>query len=161
MRRYLIAGVVAVVSLGGVVPAHAQARGSAEASAAATADPKWKSPKLPWGHPDLEGIWTSDDMRGVPMARPPQYGTRRFLTDEEFAARARERADARKVDNARTGTFRNEEGTRDFGYTSMVIEPADGRIPAITPEARTRPAPRGTGGLGPFNNIDDFSLWDR
>ena len=143
------------------VPAEAQAKASAEASAAAVADPKWKAPKLAWGHPDLEGIWTSDDMRGVPMSRPAQFGTRRHLTDEEFAARARERADARKVDNARTGTFRNEEGTRDFGYTSMVIEPADGRIPALTAEARTRPAPRGTGGLGPFNTIDDFSLWDR
>ena len=162
MRRLLIAGVVILVGIGGAtVPALAQAKGSAEATAAAFVNPKWAPPKLPWGHPDLEGIWTSDDMRGVPMARPAQYGSRRNLNDQEFAARALERADARKVDNARTGTFRNEEGSRDFGYTSMVIEPADGRIPAITAEARTRPAPRGTGGLGPFNTIDDFSLWDR
>ena len=161
MRRYLVAAGVALAGMAAAVPAGAQAKASAEASAAAVADPKWKAPKLAWGHPDLEGIWTSDDMRGVPMSRPAQFGTRRHLTDEEFAARARERADARKVDNARTGTFRNEEGTRDFGYTSMVIEPADGRIPALTAEARTRPAPRGTGGLGPFNTIDDFSLWDR
>ena len=34
-------------------------------------------------------------------------------------------------------------------------------MPALTAEARTRPAARGTGGLGPFNTIDDFSLWDR
>ena len=161
MRRHLVAAGVVLAGMGAAVPAGAQAKASAEASAAAVADPKWKAPKLAWGHPDLEGIWTSDDMRGVPMSRPAQFGTRRHLTDEEFAARARERADARKVDNARTGTFRNEEGTRDFGYTSMVIEPADGRIPALTAEARTRPAPRGTGGLGPFNTIDDFSLWDR
>ena len=162
MRRYLIAGVVTIVGIGGAaVPARAQAKGSAEASAAAFVNPKWTAPKLAWGHPDLEGIWTSDDMRGVPMSRPPQFGTRRHLTDEEFAARARERATARKVDDARTGTFRNEEGTRDFGYTSLVIEPPDGRIPALTAEARTRPALRGTGGVGPFNTIDDFSLWDR
>jgi len=162
MRRLLIAGVVILVGIGGTtVPALAQAKGSAEATAAAFVNPKWAPPKLPWGHPDLEGIWTSDDMRGVPMARPAQYGSRRNLTDQEFAARALERADARKVDNARTGTFRNEEGSRDFGYTSLIIEPADGRMPALTAEARTRPAPRGTAGLGPFNTIDDFSLWDR
>jgi len=162
MHRQIIAGVLIIVGIGGAAaPARAQAKGSAEASAAAVVNPKWTGPKLAWGHPDLEGIWTSDDMRGVPMSRPPQYGTRRFLTDEEFAARAKERADARKVDDARTGTFRNEEGTRDFGYTSLVIEPADGRMPALTAEARTRPAARGTGGLGPFNTIDDFSLWDR
>ena len=162
MRRYLIAGVVTIVGIGGVaVPAWAQGKGSAEATAAAVVNPKWTGPKLSWGHPDLEGIWTSDDMRGVPMSRPQQFGTRRHLTNEEFAARAQERATARKVDDARTGTFRNEEGSRDFGYTSLVIEPADGRIPAFTAEARTRPAPRGTGGVGPFNTIDDFSLWDR
>ena len=162
MRLHLIAGIVTIVGIGGAaVPARAQAKGSAEASAAAVVNPKWAAPKLAWGHPDLEGIWTSDDMRGVPMSRPPQFGTRRYLTDEEFAARARDRAAARKVDDARTGTFRNEEGTRDFSYTSMVIDPPDGRVPAITAEARKRPAVRGTGGVGPFNTIDDFSLWDR
>jgi hypothetical protein len=160
MRAHLIALVV-TASCGAAAPAFAQATGSAEASAAALANPKWAAPKLSWGHPDLEGIWTSDDMRGVPMSRPQQFGTRRYLTDEEFAARAKERADARRVDNARTGTFRNEEGTRDFGYTSMVIDPPDGRVPALTADAKARPTIRATSGVGPFNTIDDFSLWDR
>jgi hypothetical protein len=162
MRRCLIAGVVTIVGIGGAAePALAQAKGSAEASAAAVVNPKWTVPKLAWGHPDLEGIWTSDDMRAVPISRPPEFGARRYLTDEEFAARARERATARAVDDARTGTFRNEEGTRDFGYTSLVIDPPDGRIPAFTAEGRARPAARGTGGVGPFNTIEDFSVWDR
>ena len=162
MRRVLLAGVMTILGAGGTTtPALAQAKASAEASAAAVANPKWAAPKLAWGHPDLEGIWTSDDMRGVPTTRPPQFGTRRHLTDEEFSARVKERDDARKVDNARTGTFRNEEGSRNFGYTSLLIEPADGRFPALTAEARTRPAPRGTAGIGPFDTIDDFSLWDR
>ena len=162
MRRYLIAGVVTLIGISApAAPVFAQAKASAEASAASSVNPKWTAPKTAWGHPDLEGIWTSDDMRGVPMARPTQFGTRRYLTDEEFFARAQEREAARKVDNARTGTFRNEEGTRDFGYTSMVIDPPDGRIPALTAEARTRPPIRGTSGVGPFNTIDDFSLWDR
>ena len=162
MRPYLIACMVAIVGLvGSAASDQAPARGSAEASAAAVSNPRWTPPKMTWGHPDLEGIWTSDDMRGVPMARPPQFGTRRYLTDEEFVARAQERATARKVDNARTGTFRNEEGTRDFGYTSMVIDPPDGRIPALTADARARAPIRATSGVGPFNTIDDFSLWDR
>jgi len=162
MRRYLIAGVLTVVGISGAAaPAEAQAKRAAEASAAVAIDSKWKAPKLAWGHPDLEGIWTSDDMRGVPVSRPTEFGTRRYLTDQEFDTRAKERATARTVDNARTGTFRNEEGTRDFGYTSMVIDPPDGRVPALTAEARTRPAVRGTAGLGPFNTIEDFSLWDR
>ena len=52
---------------------------------------KASTAKTPWGHPDLEGIWTTDDMRGIPMSRPAQYGTRSHLTDEEFGARAKER----------------------------------------------------------------------
>jgi len=71
MQHRLIAGVVTIAGLlGPAVPAMAQAKGSAEASAAAVANPKWAPPKLTWGHPDLEGIWTSDEMRGVPMSRP-------------------------------------------------------------------------------------------
>ena len=70
MRRLLIAGVVLVGIGGTTVPALAQAKGSAEAAAAAFVNPKWAPPKLRWGHPDLEGFWTSDDMGGVPMARP-------------------------------------------------------------------------------------------
>src|SRR6187455_2485507 len=153
MRQHLIAGVVTLAGLvGAAVPAMAQARGSAEALAAAVVNPKWAPPKLTWGHPDFEGIWTSDDMRGVPMSRPAQYGDRRYLTDDEFAARAKQRSTARDVDNARTGTFRNEEGTRDFSYTSMVIEPANGRVPALTPAAlaRRRPNDQGSFGLGPW-----------
>ena len=60
-----------------------------------------------------------------------RYGTRSYLTDEEFAQRAKQRGTARDVDNARTGTFRNEEGSRDFSYTSMVIIPPDGRVPVL------------------------------
>ena len=162
MRRYLIAGVMTVIGLvGTAVPAGAQAKGSAEASAAAVVNPKWSPPKLAWGHPDLEGIWTSDDMRGVPMSRPPQFGNRRYLTDEEFTQRANERARARDVNDARTGTFRNEEGSRDFGYTSLVIDPPDGRVPALTPEARARRAVPGTNGVGPFDTVEDFNNYDR
>jgi hypothetical protein len=143
------------------VPAAAQAKGSSEASAAKRANPNWKAPRTPWGHPDLEGIWTTDDMRGVPMSRSASFGTRMYLTDEEFAARARQRQSARAVDDARAGTFRNEEGSRDFGYTTMVIDPPDGRVPALTAEARARPRTQGSFGVGPWEKITDFSLYDR
>jgi hypothetical protein len=89
-------------------------------------------------------------MHGVPMSRQASYGTRAYLTDAEFSARARQRENARKVDDARTGTFRNEEGTREFGYTSMVIDPPDGRVPATVPAARTRRQVTGTFGSGPW-----------
>jgi hypothetical protein len=154
---------MAAVGLVAAGPAAAQPKGSAEASAAKRVNPNWKVPRTSWGHPDLEGIWTSDDMRGVPLSRPAAFGTRVYLTDEEFAKRARDRSAARDVDDARTGTFRNEEGTRDFGYTSMVIDPPDGRVPATTPAAqkRRRPNDAGSFGMGPWEKVQDFSLYDR
>ena len=142
-------------------PARAQAKGSADASAAKRTNPHWKAPRNAWGQPDLEGIWTTDDMRGVPMQRPASFGNRMYMTDEEFAARTKQRGNARAVDNARTGTFRNEEGTRDFSYTSMVVDPPDGRVPDLTPAARARPRAQGSFGEGPWEKVQDFSLYDR
>jgi hypothetical protein len=124
-------------------------------------DRSWQPPMTPWGHPDLQGIWTTDDMRGIPQQRPAEFGTRQYLTDEEFAARGAQREGARETqDRGAVGTFRNEEGTRTFGYTSMVIDPPDGRFPPVLAEARERPQ-AGTFGLGPFNTMQDFSLYDR
>ena len=162
MKRALagvaLAGFVVMLS---PAAAAAQAKGSADASAARNANPKWKAPRNAWGQPDLEGIWTTDDMRGVPMSRPAAFGTRAHMTDEEFAKRDADRSRARDIDDARTGTFRNEEGTRAFSYTSMVIEPADGRGPALTPAARKRPNAQGSFGVGPWEKVQDFSLYDR
>jgi hypothetical protein len=165
MIRRLLSGIVVLTACTLVVtypmPAAAQAKGSADASAAKRANPHWKAPRNAWGQPDLEGIWTTDDMRGVPMSRPAQFGDRPYLTDEEFAQRAKQRSNARDVDNARTGTFRNEEGSRDFSYTSMVIDPPNGRVPPLTAAAQARPRLQGSFGVGPWEKVQDFSLYDR
>ena len=154
------AAITAVSSLPS--PAAAQAAGSAEAKAAARLDPSWAPPRTAWGHPDLQGIWTTDDMRGIPQQRAAEFGTRQHLTDEEYATREEQRERARQTqDRGASGTFRNEEGTRSFSYTSMVIDPPDGRIPAALPEARQRRTTPGSFGVGPFNTIQDFSLYDR
>src|SRR5690606_1944501 len=68
----------------------------AEDTADAYIDPSWQPPRTSWGHPDLEGIWTVDDMLSVPRERPEHFGTREKLTPEEFAERAR--ADAERWD---------------------------------------------------------------
>jgi hypothetical protein len=51
---------------------------------ATAADQTWKTP---WGDPDLQGTWTSDDTLGVPMERPVTYGTRAYLTEDELKDR--------------------------------------------------------------------------
>src|SRR5215216_6941318 len=48
---------------------------------------EYKAPRTPWGEPDLQGVWSSDDLENVPMSRPAQFADRLYLNDEEFAAR--------------------------------------------------------------------------
>jgi len=116
----------------------------AETTAAAYVDSRWRAPRTSWGDPSFEGVWSTDDLRGVPMNRPPEQAGRESLTPEEFHAR-------------------DEYGIRTFGYTSLVVDPPNGRMPALTPEGEALAASRtrGTFGAGPFDGFDDFSLYDR
>jgi hypothetical protein len=135
----------------------------AESTAASRNDTNWQMPRTSWGHPNLEGIWTSDDMRGVPTNRQPQFAERTSLTEEEFAERAsRDQAGMDRAVNSET-FLRNEYGVRTFGYTSLVIDPPDGRIPEMTAIGKSRAATRdrGTFGNGPFNTVEDFTNYDR
>src|SRR5262245_14144665 len=136
----------------------------AEATAAKAKDPNWKPPRTPWGHPDLEGTWTSDDMRGIPTSRPPQQADRESLTPEEFARRAGgDEASRDRAVNQET-FLRNEFGVRTFGYTSFIVDPPNGQMPALTQSALARRkavANQGTFGGGPWNDFDDFTLYDR
>src|SRR5690606_26055723 len=125
----------------------------AETTAAVVVDPAWKAPRTSWGHPSLEGVWTSDDMRSVPMNRPAQFGMRKSLTEEEFIERAR-RDQGAYDDPLTAGSFlQHEYGIRTFGYTSMIIDPPDGQMPELTEAGETMAAnrSRGTYSPGPFN----------
>jgi hypothetical protein len=140
-----------------------------------------KSPRTPWGDPDLQGDWTSQAELGVPFERPKEFGTRQELSDEEFAKAAdrlraeRERDNAEfdleTADRSNAGAVGSatsppphwlERGNASR-RTSMVIDPPDGRIPEITAAARARQQRqvRGSFGNGPFNGPADFTLYDR
>ena len=74
-------------------------------------------------------------MRGIPRDRPQALGTQESLPQEQFLARAvQQYTGATRA--ATTETFlRNEWGTRTFGYTSLIVDPPDGRQPAVTDAA--------------------------
>jgi hypothetical protein len=107
---------------------------------AAVAQNPYSAPRTPWGHPDLQGTWTTDDARSVPLQRAPEFGDRRFLTDPEYAERKRRDDETRGDVRVAAGTFVGEVGTRTHRQTSLVIEPANGRVPARTPAADQRMA---------------------
>src|SRR5204862_1185637 len=89
---------------------------------------------------------------------------RESLTAEEFTRRAGgDEASRDRAVNQET-VLRNEFGVRTFGYTSFVVEPADGQMPALTAAGQARQRANvgvGTFGGGPFNDFSNFSLYDR
>jgi hypothetical protein len=120
----------------------------------------YNAPKTPWGDPDLQGVYTTDDLNGVPLERPKEYGTRRFLTEQEYAARSKEVSSERSTINTgirpTTGFWaRVKNGGVDAAaapaqwieyakhasqLTSLIVDPPDGRLPALTPEGQKRRA---------------------
>jgi hypothetical protein len=133
----------------------------AEKKAAAYNDPKWVAPKTSWGHPSLQGTWSTDDMRGIPLDRPEALGTQEFLSEEQFIDRAR-RQQAGSDHAANVQTFhRVAYGSRVFGFSSLVVDPPkaahprDGRRTCASLAAAT-------GSFGPgIRPFEDFSLYDR
>jgi hypothetical protein len=143
----------------------------AEQTAAAARDRNWRAPRFSWGDPNLEGTFTSRDMQGIPLQRPEQFGTRQFLTEEEFRERltagpggfaafvTQQSENASRIELSALDS--TETGTRVFGYTSYVIEPENGQVPAFTEEGRQRQGRGGGQANGPFFTTEDFSYYDR
>ena len=161
-RLPVLVGISAAVLLSSFASVHAQQAPAAKAAAPAKA---FASPKTPWGDSDISGVWTSDAAIGIPMQRPDTFGGRAELNDEEFAAKlTRDAATRQRAENA-IGSFRNDNAwlVKSFRQTSLLIDPPDGKMPAVTPEADKRRATRdqGTFGGGPFDKTEDFTLYDR
>ena len=131
----------------------------------------WRA-RTPWGDPDLHGEWTTEGEYGVPFERPAQYGTRQFLTDEEYAKRmqdirVRDEQDLAPVD-VLSGRVQGASAPiphwREYNTTSrrtsLVIDPPDGRLPPRTPTAGPIPVQRCGSLLGgePCDSYDEYGL---
>src|SRR5436190_17297261 len=132
----------------------------------------WAPQKLPWGDPDLQGTFTSDDCIGTPMQRPVELGEKLYYTEQELAQR--ETAIARQAENdkqefvganARVSVnppgHWGERARRPCRQTSLVVDPSNGRTPDLTPEARARTVPRGGGANAIPASWEDFSFYIR
>ncbi len=171
------AGAAMIAATLAVTPLAAQssvaAKPAASAKSGTSSDAPFATPKTPWGDPDLQGTWTSDDTWGVPFERPKQFGTRATLTEDELKDRqkrvqqseefvdtgganahspavaelqAKEKGEAapapppgrygRGVDAAPVPGHWGEFARRASHQTSQIVDPPDGRLPALTPEAQ-------------------------
>ncbi len=109
-------------------------------------------PRTPWGEPDLQGTFSNRTI--TPFERPANVAGREFFTPEEVAA-LEKRAQEQSGDEGRTKGTRGdvERAYNDFWWdrgtkvttprTSLVIDPADGRVPELTDEAKKRAADEG------------------
>src|SRR5947209_10440237 len=120
--------------------------------------------RTPDGHPDIQGIWTNATL--TPFERPANLRDKAFLTEAEVAAVERQAAQRRDDDPApRTGDvgsynqvwFDSGERVVSTRRTSLVIDPADGRVP-LRPEAE---AARDTNAAHERDSYEFMSVWDR
>jgi hypothetical protein len=118
----------------------------------------YQVPRTPWGEPDLQGTYNATDFQGVPLERAQSLGTRDTLNEEEFRQRVARRDEELAHDSSDEFTLeRAEEFEKKFPsvfwgsiggpphwlersknvsrVASFVIDPPNGRVPRLTPEA--------------------------
>ena len=140
MSHRFLAAMLIVIALVTLAPARAGAQSAAPSTPLRTA----------WGDPDLQGVWSYATI--TPLQRSTELAGREFLTAEEVAAQNNDAA-------TRASSERRAELTpaRDLGLaynqvwwdrgtstgrTSLIVDPPDGRLPPLTPEAEQRRAER-------------------
>jgi hypothetical protein len=143
--------------------------------AAALGAQTFSPPKTPWGHPDLQGIYSNDDETGTPMERPAQFEGKTLvdITPAELQKIVKERNE-KFVEGVSGTEFAGglrppahlifDTFDRKNSRAWLVVDPPDGRIPRRT-DAASRPRTRGVSTnanpRGPFNSWLDMGLYDR
>ena len=143
---YVVTVLVFVTGVWLIVPAKGQSPSAVKSGTAL---------KTPWGAPDLNGIWDGRG-DGTPLERNPKYGTRELLTEQERAelveARRKAAAAPRPTRDDRIHGRGNEQDVnggyniaftpppevRPTKYTSLVVDPPDGRLPSRSAESVQR-----------------------
>jgi hypothetical protein len=164
VRDFTSSATMALVAVAVVLlpsdPAAGQAPARDTAKARASAG---KALRTPWGDPDLQGVWTNTTT--TPFERPAAHGDKAVLSEEE-----RIELDEQAVRNADRAPKSGDPGTyNDFWFdrgrrsdrTSLIIDPPDGRLPALTPQAKELQAEISKARRGAPTTWEDVSLYER
>jgi len=108
----------------------------------------WTASRNSFGHPDLEGVWSNATI--TPLEKPAELAGKQVFTPEEAAKYEKEVNQRNNVDNRDSNPdadvghaynqFWYDRGTKVGATlrTSLIVDPPDGRIPALTPSAQKR-----------------------
>ncbi len=161
--RYVTRLVAVALAIWWLAPAPLTGQEARPASDAATV-------RTPWGDPDLQGIWSYATI--TPLERPATLAEREFLTAEEVSEQNQREA-------GRASSERRAELTPDrdlalaynqvwwdrgmsTGRTSLIVDPPNGRLPPLTPEAQRRQvAQREYRRAHPYDSWEDRPLQER
>jgi len=150
---------------------------------AVTAAP-YRPPRTPWGDPDLQGNYTNKYEQSTPLERPDEFAGRRLedITGAELAAvlAKRERQVLSRGEGVGPLQFRDALDVTKGSRPWLIVDPPDGKIPAMTAEALRRLGPSDPSQDSPINGVlnqrrerfgsftpvrldshEDFTLWER
>jgi len=129
----------------------------------------WTQPRTPDGQPDIQGFWSNATL--IPLERPAAFAGREFMTEKEMkdkveALQPRTRESAGTAAHYDFLTFGLDPVQAKHApslRTSIVVDPPDGKIPPLTPEAKKRAADRAAArkGMGAFDGPETRSLSER
>jgi hypothetical protein len=163
-------GVIAIAALAAVAITDEVLSATANSQAKTAVARRWTPPRTPDGQPSLEGIWTNSTL--TPLERPRELAGKEFFTPEEAAEREKRQLAELSTDrrdgppevdvNRSYNEFWRERGTV-LQRTSLIVDPSDGRIPPLTPEAQKREALRAEARRrrGPADSWEDRNLAER
>ncbi|HEY7290661.1 MAG TPA: hypothetical protein VH583_12570 [Vicinamibacterales bacterium] len=133
-----------------VIAASLEAQSSPAAKPRRPVAAKNQTPRMPDGHPDLQATW--DFAQLTPFERPGDFAGRESVSEEEAEEFAQKRVETTNKDRRDGGAAADVErayndfwwdfGTRVSKQSSLVVDPADGRLPPTTAAAQERAAQR-------------------
>src|SRR5581483_3789258 len=143
----------------------------AAAIASAQSGKPWSAPRTPGGQPDIQGVWSTATT--TPLERPAEFAGKATLTPAEAAAfqkkaiyevdgDRRDGGGAADVGRAYNEFWRERGSVVPDLRTSLITDPADGKIPPLTPEAQKRRADRAAAARGhEFDGPENRRLQER
>ena len=166
---YRFLGCASVAAILMMIPAGAQAQAVAAKPAAAKSQKAAALPRTPDGKPDLQGVWSFATL--TPLERPAEFAGKATLTDQEAAEYVKRTAERRNNDRRDGGSEADvsrayndswyDYGRRATNQTSLIVDPPDGKMPALTPEGQKRAAARAAATRRPAEGPEDRSLGER